>query len=379
MRTETKVLYTKDTSGKIRVWETYAEEDKYYTRTYLLNGKETAFTATRCVAKNVTKSNATTAEEQAVLESDAKYNLKLKDDYHTTIEAAQASMVFSKMLAHSLDDYKHKVKLPYFMDPKLDGIACNIYADTNTGKIQGRSRNNNDIPTTFYIRKKLEEFFKVYPTVVLCGELYNHAFKDRFEDLTSLIKRQKLNPQDEDNAINFLQYHVYDIYDSAKPNATISERNEWLTKFSQEYFDGTIIQAVERKLVTTQAAADDFHFKVIENGFEGSMIRTLDNVYQPGKRSSTLLKRKDFIDAEFEILDILEGNGMWLGHAKRAVVRVNNEITSEVGLRGDFAYCKTLLDNKENAVGKMATIQYFGITADGKLRMGTMKGIRDYE
>lgn len=379
MKTEIKRLYTKDTSNKIRVWEVYAEGDRYFTRAYLLNGKETAFVGTKCVAKNVTKSNKTTAEEQAILEAEAKYNLKLKDDYHATIEAAENSVVFSKMLAHPLEKYAAKVNFPYYMDPKLDGIACNIYLDPNTGEIQGRSRNNNDIPTTFYIREKLKLFFEKHPTIVLCGELYNHAFKDRFEDLTSLIKRQKLNPQDEDNAINFLQYHVYDFYDSAEPDLTIADRSVLLDSFATKYFDKQTVQKIERERVANQAQADAFHEKVIEAGFEGSMIRTLNNVYEPGKRSSSLLKRKDFIDAEFEILDILEGSGTWEGHAKHAVVKVNDDITSEVGLRGDFEYCRNLLNNKSEVIGKMATVQYFGITADGKLRMGTMKSIRDYE
>jgi hypothetical protein len=38
-----------------------------------------------------------------------------------------------------------------------------------------------------------------------------------------------------------------------------------------------------------------------------------------------------------------------------------------------------MLKNKSQFIGKMATVQYFGYTKDGKLRMGTMKSVRDYE
>ena len=376
-----KRLYSKDTKGKLRVWEIYAEGDKYYSRSFLHGGKETAFVATRCIAKNVTKSNATTAEEQAVLEAEAKYNLKLQEDYYLTAEEALLSSTFSKMLAHPLEKYASKLNFPYCMDPKLDGIACNIYVDFATKTIVARTRNGKDIPTTFYIREKLKLFFLEHPNVVLCGELYNHNFHDNFEDLVSLIKRQKLTPQDESNAINFLQYHVYDMYDRNNVSMDFENRKSTLEKFEKDFFKVTdfVVQLIERKIVYNQEEADNYHWSIIEKGFEGTMIRTLGNIYAPGIRSTTLLKRKDFIDEEFEILDVLEGNGIWLGAAKKVVVQLPSGLTSEAGLRGNLEFAMNMLKNKQNFIGKMATIQYFGYTKDGKLRMGTMKSVRDYE
>jgi hypothetical protein len=49
-------------------------------------------------------------------------------------------------------------------------------------------------------------------------------------------------------------------------------------------------------------------------GYEGSMWR--DNKPYEQKRSKTLKKRKDFIDEEFPISKIIEGNGNWSGCAK---------------------------------------------------------------
>jgi DNA ligase-1 len=376
-----KRLYSKDSKGKLRVWEAYAEKEYYYTRSFLHGGKETAFVGTRCIAKNVTKSNRTTAEEQAILECDAKYNLKLQEDYYLTAEEALNSSTFSKMLAHPLEKYASKLNFPYYMDPKLDGIACNIYVDFGSKTVVARTRNGKDIPTTFYIREKLKPFFLENPNIVLCGELYNHSFHDNFEDLVSLIKRQKLTPQDEDNARNFLQYHVYDYYDINNPAETFNDRATTLEFFNVNFFYPTsnVIQVISRALVRTQTEADNFHWDTIEKGFEGTMIRTPDNIYAPGIRSTTLLKRKDFIDEEFEILDVLEGNGMWLGAAKKIIVQLPSGLTSEAGIRGNLEFAANMLKNKSQVIGKMATVQYFGYTKDGKLRMGTMKSVRDYE
>ena len=41
--------------------------------------------------------------------------------------------------------------------------------------------------------------------------------------------------------------------------------------------------------------------------------------------------------------------------------------------------CREMLENKENYIGKMATVCYFGETKDGMLRFPITKGIRDYE
>jgi len=61
------------------------------------------------------------------------------------------------------------------------------------------------------------------------------------------------------------------------------------------------------------------------------------------------------------------------------------EITFEIKLKNDkicnatLAFtdekCKEILENKENYIGKMATVCYFGVTNDGLLRFPIVKAI----
>jgi hypothetical protein len=47
--------------------------------------------------------------------------------------------------------------------------------------------------------------------------------------------------------------------------------------------------------------------------------------------------------------------------------------------KGDFAYLRSLLLNKDKLVGKMATIKFFAYTPDKVPRFPYVIGIRNYE
>ena len=98
------------------------------------------------------------------------------------------------------------------------------------------------------------------------------------------------------------------------------------------------------------------------------------------KRSTSLLKRKEFIDAEYKVIDIEEGNGNRQGTAKNLVLidgKTKREFHSNI--KGNFEFLRDILDNKEKYIGKMATIKFFEYTPDGIPRFPFAIGFRDYE
>ena len=48
-------------------------------------------------------------------------------------------------------------------------------------------------------------------------------------------------------------------------------------------------------------------------------------------------------------------------------------------IKGSFDYLKEVLDNKEDYIGKEATIRFFQLTPDGIPRFPFAVGFRDYE
>jgi DNA ligase-1 len=114
----------------------------------------------------------------------------------------------------------------------------------------------------------------------------------------------------------------------------------------------------------------------IKEGFEGQMIRT-DSKYE-NKRSKFLLKRKEFQDNEYVILDVIEGEGNKAGMAGAMVFENELGIRFNSNIKGNREYLKEIWLNKEEYKGKQATVKYFNLTPDNKLpRFPYVVAVRD--
>jgi small nuclear ribonucleoprotein (snRNP)-like protein len=86
-----------------------------------------------------------------------------------------------------------------------------------------------------------------------------------------------------------------------------------------------------------------------------------------------LLKYKEFQDDEFEILSVNVGKNQTI--AESVTIRLNNGKDCNATLAFTDERCKEILENKENYIGKTATVRYFGETNDGLLRFPVVKVI----
>jgi DNA ligase-1 len=117
-------LFKIDSIGRLREWTVHIEDSQFYAIKGLVEGKKTQDKSTRCVAKNVGRSNETTPQSQAGLEAQSKWQKKLDADYAETPEGAKTKKFFEPMLALNYDDRKAEVQYPIYSQPKLDGIRC---------------------------------------------------------------------------------------------------------------------------------------------------------------------------------------------------------------------------------------------------------------
>ena len=97
------------------------------------------------------------------------------------------------------------------------------------------------------------------------------------------------------------------------------------------------------------------------------------------KRSSTLLKRKDFIDEEYTMLGYEEGKGNRSGTIKHLKFKNKDGKEFNSNVKGTFEYLTELLEQADELIGKQATIKYFNLTPDGVPRFPYVIAIRDYE
>lgn len=357
-------LFKKDNTGAIRIWWPEIFGKKYRFHSGQLDGKIITTGWTIAEGMNIGRSNETTPEEQALLEVQSHIEKKLKRGYTTDvnkIDEKKATLI-APMLAHDYQDYQHKLTFPLFSQPKLDGIRC-------IAKHDGLwTRKGERISTVKHIEEKIIGLVRKYD-MIFDGELYNHELKNDFNKIASIVRRQKIDPEHAE-IVKTIQYHIYDIVDE---NKTFSQRNNLLEKILEE--DKHI------KLVDTYKHRDHENLNVayegfIEDGYEGQMVR-LDDIYYR-KRTHVLLKRKEFIDEEFIIIDIIEGKGNRSGQAGAMKLALSKGKFFQAAIMGTDDFRKRVLKKKDQIIGREATVKYFHKTPDGVPRFPVVKSIENF-
>lgn len=336
-------IFKFDSAGKIRVWSMEQDGDRYRTISGIKGGKLVTSEWTVAQPTNVGRSNERDGVAQATFEIEAAYANKLSREYHKSIvEAGGGAHFFKPMLAQKYEGFA-----PGFVQPKLDGIRC-------IAKHDGLfTREGKPIPGADHIREGLAPLFAENQNLILDGELYNHDLKEDFNTIVGLVRRGNPTPEQAVQARELLQYHVYDLPSSS---ATFSTRLLQMGVLARQC---PAIHLVETVVASSQEEADEAHGRWLEQGYEGSMWRS-DSEYEQ-KRSKTLLKRKEFVDAEFPVVRIEEGLGNWSGMAKRVVCRLPDGREFGAGIKGSQARARELLHETH----KVVTVKYFALTPDG--------------
>ena len=85
------IIYKKDSKGNIRYLDIEADGSKIVQRSGILDTENEVEHVKVAKPKNIGKTNATTAEQQAVLEVESILTSKLKEGYFTSIADAEAT------------------------------------------------------------------------------------------------------------------------------------------------------------------------------------------------------------------------------------------------------------------------------------------------
>jgi len=274
------------------------------------------------------------------------------------------------MLAHKVNDQKIDFTEPVFIQPKLDGVRCIFTKDG------AYSRTGKQFHNLQHLELRLKGFFKLNPDVQLDGELYNHALRDDFEQIISLVRKQKPTDEDRLNARKLIQYHVYDYI---VPFIGYEARLEWLMSNKVLWWGNVIIPVETHRVYKYEEAANMHYDGFLKQGYEGSILR-LNGAYEQ-KRSYNLQKFKDFSDDEATIVGYEAGKGKRTGTLGKFFMMDDNGIEFGCPPGKGFSYkdLALILDNVHDYVGKRATFTYFERTKAGNYRHPMFKCIRDYE
>jgi len=370
-------LYSLDKKNKIKEWSIKVINRGDFSEIITLYGYDKKVENTLKVAKgkNTDKKNSTTHYEQAIKDAQSKWNKKRDMEGYTTenlkLDLQNSSVGFDKifpMLAQDYNKHKNKLKFPCFIQPKLDGYRM-IY---DSAKNLATSRQGKEFGIIKKTNKLYGELQNIKSTtdIILDGELYIHG--GTFEHLGVLRKTKELTSQETEMRLNKIEYHVYDIIDE---NLTFKERNEILKNlFEKNNF--TMIKYVDTRIINNDEELNEaYTIFTNELQYEGAIIRNQCGKYKCKFRSMDLLKRKDFEDSEFKIINFTFEKDI-TGNDENLIVWVcetSNGQKFNVRPQGCREERQRLYNNGKEYIGKNLWVKYFELTDSGIPRFPTTK------
>ena len=285
--------------------------------------------------------------------------------YSLSIRSAKKE-VFLPMLASSFDKRKDKVAYPLDVQPKLDGVRCLAYWD-NDGSVKLMSRGGKSWECCAHIIEQLE---LVLPKDwILDGELYIHGTS--FQEITKLVK--KMRPE----SVN-VEFHVYDI-----PRTEDGKNHEWEKRktylrelYGMLYENKCVgIDVVKDFVAENEADVYKLQSQFLEDGYEGAIVRELDGEYRMGHRSNKLLKVKNFMDKEYEIVGYTTGVGKFYGCCVW-ICETEKGQSFKVVPQGTYEERQETYDTANRHIGRLLKVKYFELTDDGIPRFPVGLGVR---
>lgn len=300
---------------------------------------------------------------------------------------------FSVQLAHPYHKYTEKVTGNEFtLTQKLDGHRSVFIVKNGKGQFytrKGLPISGLEIQTAEAM--KLAEVLGNNGSIdyVLDGELVlsnddNLKTKDLFRATSRVLRSETADK-------SRIQYNIFDAlpteeFEQGKSKDTFEVRKDFLSMImdSIEYdFPGSLKHL---HLVKNLYSGSDIsiikklqHDFVEANGWEGLMLN-LNNEYYVTKRTSGLLKIKEFFDADVLVKDIFEGTGKFKGTLGGIIVDYKG-YTIRIGSGFTDADREYYWNNPDEIIGKIAEVNYFEETHNQKnddinLRFGTFVTVR---
>ena len=410
-------LYLTTKLGRPKQWSIQVDGNTLVRQDYFVGGKEKQPTRRQYSGTNEGKANERTPEEQAWFEAarcwikqldkgyqpapddpgrdiyqkicslkeggQTNHNLPLvllqlyrgEDIPITTVRTTSTAPTVKPMLADKLQGKERHFQPQHerwYIQPKLDGVRCLAHCHSNGGDVQLLSRTGKALAHLQHVKQALAA---CKADIILDGELYTDHLEvdgrvvtsnEKFDKISGACRPVRGKPAAYEAQI---QFHVFDIVNS-------QPQSERLQQLADLHLPPEIT-VVRTHPVSSRAEVDSWQASFLEQGYEGVILRKGEALYEQ-RRTVSLLKYKQFDDAEFSIVDALQGEGTEAGCV---VWRCTTEQGTEFDVRprGSFQQRQQLYREGARYRGKPLTVRYQGLSADGVPRFPVGVAIRDYE
>jgi DNA ligase 1 len=217
--------------------------------------------------------------------------------------------VFECMLAHDSANHESKLDGIKLLEPKLDGVRCITVIDHESRTVTQYTRNGKILENFSHITDSLaqhiDDFGRSY---VLDGEVVSRSFQD-------LMKQVHRKDNVEAGDARLAVFDIVPLSEFKMGRSVMGQRrrSRMLSEFKW-LFDTLgsvdIVPQISVDLDTLIGLEEfkDYNRSMVNQGYEGIMIKTPDAAYEC-KRSTSWLKMKPFIEVSLEVIGVEEGTG----------------------------------------------------------------------
>jgi DNA ligase 1 len=253
----------------------------------------------------------------------------------------------------------HRIIYPVFVQPKLNGIRALYQA--------GHFQSRDELPWNNGVLRHLTEPLKdiLAEHVILDGELYVHGWPLQRINAAIAVNRYEPTPDSP-----LIEFHVFDVVDFTKP---FKDRIDPVTQVLRDTQHQHKARIVPTRKVFDEAQANDQYAYWVNEKFEGMMYRLGNCQYtrpnagrgisDKNNRTWHLLKRKDFRDDEFLIIDVEEGLGKRSNMVGAFVCVAKNGKRFRVG--SGLTDSEATYFFQHPPIKSFAKIKYLTLTSDG--------------
>jgi DNA ligase-1 len=218
--------------------------------------------------------------------------------------------VFECMLAHDGANHEKKVSGKKLLEKKLDGVRCLTVVDYEARTVTMYTRNGKELVNFPHIVKAFEDNIDNFArSYVFDGEVMSNSFQELMKQV-----HRKDNVESADAVLNLFDIVPLVEFKAGKSVMGQRRRSNFLkANFSKIFADAgciTIVPQIEVDLDTLVGEVEfqDFNKQMVEEGYEGIMIKDVDAAYEC-KRSVSWLKQKPFIEVSLTVTAVEEGTG----------------------------------------------------------------------
>jgi DNA ligase-1 len=215
----------------------------------------------------------------------------------------------------------------------------------------------------------LAELHQLPPEIILDGELYSSTLT--FQEIVGLVKKETLRDGDAEKQRQ-IQFHVYDIITDMPFQNRLANLK---LLFQRHKFQHLVM--VPTEMCESEERMKEKHAEYVLLGYEGIMLRTKLGTYKHS-RSVDLLKYKEFLDDEYEVVGFEQGQGLEEG-CVIWVCRTAEQKTFHCRPRGTRESRSELFQQGADYIGKKLTVRFQELTDERIPRFPVGIAFRDYE